>query len=88
MTVVGSWKFIDTGADASADGNVMIGDHVAVDSTACTVVSKVRLVALLGVDNLVVVEGGDTIMVCDRRRAQDVKKIVGTLRDRGRTELL
>jgi mannose-1-phosphate guanylyltransferase len=84
---VGSWEFIRDVMPADADGNVLSGEHVAIDSTGNTVVSPDRLVGLLGVDNLVVVDAGDAILVCRRDRAQDVRRIVAELKRRGRNEL-
>jgi mannose-1-phosphate guanylyltransferase len=85
---VGSWEFMRDAYDADADGNVSVGDFVAIDSKRNTIVSPDRLVAILGVDDVVVVDGGDTILVCKRDRAQEVKKIVQELHKRDRNELL
>ena len=49
---------------------------------------KNRLVAAVGVKDLIVVETPDAVMVCDRNHAQDVKSIVEELKRQGRTELL
>ena len=46
------------------------------------------MIATIGVDNLVVVETEDAILVCDKNRVQDVKKVVDTLNEQGRTDLL
>lgn len=85
---VGSWEFMRDVNDADADGNVLVGDHVVVDAHNCTVVARDRLVGVLGLDDVVVVDGGDTILVCPRDRVQEVKKIVQTLKDRGRNDLV
>jgi len=61
---------------------------VVVDAHDCTVVARERLVGVLGLDGVVVIDGGDTILVCPRDRVQEVKKIVQTLKDRGRTDLV
>ncbi|MBW2278148.1 MAG: mannose-1-phosphate guanylyltransferase, partial [Deltaproteobacteria bacterium] len=47
-----------------------------------------KLVALVGVDDLVVVDTGDSLLVCKRDLAQDVKKVVTELKQRGRKDLL
>ncbi|MCK4775030.1 MAG: mannose-1-phosphate guanylyltransferase, partial [Candidatus Krumholzibacteria bacterium] len=73
---------------ADANGNVFVGEHIAIDSTNNTVVSPDRPVAVLGVDDVVIVDGGDTILVCRRDRAQEIKKIVKTLRKDGRDKLV
>lgn len=47
-----------------------------------------RMVALLGLSDVVVVDTPDALLVCDRERAQEVKQLVDTLKDRGRSEYL
>jgi mannose-1-phosphate guanylyltransferase len=85
---VGSWEFIRDIHQADEAGNVSIGDHVLVDAHNNTIVSPDRLVGLLGVDDVVVVDGGDTILVCKRDRVQEVKAIVRSLRDRGKQDFV
>lgn len=85
---VGSWEFVRDVASIDADGNAVIGEHVLVDARDCTVVAKDRLVGILGLDNVVVVDGGDTVLVCARDRAQEVKAIVQALKSRGRDDLV
>jgi len=85
---VGSWESIRDVHPADARGNVCIGNHVLIDAADNTIVSRDRTVAIVGVDQVVVVDGGDTILVCRRDRVQDVKKVVKTLRDRNRDELV
>ena len=46
------------------------------------------MIATIGVDNLVVVDTEDAVLVCSKDRVQDVKKVVDTLQEQGRTELL
>jgi mannose-1-phosphate guanylyltransferase len=84
---VGSWEFIRDVHAADADGNVLVGDHIAIDAHGNTVVARDRLVGLIGVDDLVVVDAGDAVLVCRRDRAQDVRKIVAELKRRGRNDL-
>jgi mannose-1-phosphate guanylyltransferase len=85
---VGSWEFIRDVQPADADGNVLVGDHVAIDANRNTVVARDRLVGLIGVDDVVVVDAGDAILVCRRDRAQDVRRIVAELKRRGRSDLV
>jgi mannose-1-phosphate guanylyltransferase len=85
---VGSWEFVRDLSDADADGNVLIGEHVAIDARGNTVISRDRLVGLVGVENVVVVDAGDAILVCRRDRVQDVRKIVAELKRRGRNNLV
>ena len=61
---------------------------VAIDSTGNYVFAPGKTVALLGVDNLVVVETEDAILITTRDRSQDVGKVVGELKARGRQDLV
>jgi len=83
---VGSWSGLWDIKDKDSDDNVKVGDVVAVDSSHSYLHSDSRLVATLGVNNLVVVETADAVLIANRDSAQDVKKIVSTLRDLQRTE--
>ena len=72
----------------SNDGNIKIGDVLTIDTKNTTVYSSNKLIATVGVNNLVIVETSDAIMICDKDKAQDVKKIVEELQVKGREELL
>jgi mannose-1-phosphate guanylyltransferase len=85
---VGSWEFIRDVHPADENGNVTVGNHVLVDAGNNTIVSPDRLVAILGVDDITVVDGGDTILVCRRDRVQEVKTIVQLLKKQGRDDLV
>ena len=85
---VGSWDMMNVLHEADANGNIALGDALVLESRNSTVYSGGRLVAVVGVDDLVVVETKDAVMVCPRSRAQDVKKLVDALKERGRTEVL
>jgi len=85
---VGSWEFIRDVHLADAAGNVAVGDHVVIDGSNNTIVSPDRLVALVGVDDVIVVSAGDALLVCRRDRAQDVKRVVAELKRRGRNDIV
>ena len=85
---VGSWEAMREIHAPDDDRNVVVGDAVCVDATGCTVHAPGRPVALLGVDDLVVVDAGDAVLVCRRDRAQEVRRVVAALREQGREDLL
>ncbi|HWP67506.1 MAG TPA: sugar phosphate nucleotidyltransferase, partial [Candidatus Limnocylindria bacterium] len=81
---VGSWAAVGAlWRGGAADGAAARGRVVAVDSRRCVVDSPERLVALLGVDDLVVVDSPDAVLVCRVDRAQDVRRVVAELERRG-----
>ncbi|HEY9033838.1 MAG TPA: mannose-1-phosphate guanylyltransferase/mannose-6-phosphate isomerase [Pseudomonadales bacterium] len=83
---VGSWQALWDIADKDNNGNACKGDVLCEDSHNNYVQAEQKLVALLGVDNLVVVESDDAILVAARDKVQDVKKLVNRLKSAGRSE--
>ncbi|WP_029918530.1 mannose-1-phosphate guanylyltransferase/mannose-6-phosphate isomerase [Nevskia soli] len=82
---VGSWSFLETRARDSR-GNYSHGDVMLEDSDNTLIHSESRLVAALGLKDVVVVETKDAVLVTDRSRAQDVKRIVSRLKSLRRPE--
>ena len=85
---VGSWDVWASFLAEDARGNIAVGDTLLIDSANNIVKSKGRCIALVGMENTVVVETEDAILVCPRDRVQDVKKVVEELKDQGRESLL
>jgi mannose-1-phosphate guanylyltransferase len=87
---IGSWAELWELMPPGDDGNVALGGGrvLTVDSRGNLVFAEGRAVALVGVDDLVVVETADAVFVCPRDRAQDVRQIVKQLQARGATDLL
>lgn len=86
---VGSWTALDNHFPKDAGGNITIGDGVSLDASRNIVFSRDRLTALIGVNDLIVVQSEGVTMVCARERAQDIKKMVTQLRaDAKRSEIL
>lgn len=83
---LGSWSALYETLPHDSQGNATLGD-VLLESCRNTFVSaSSRLVAAVGLDDVIVVETEDAVLVLRRDRAQDVKKIVDALRVRRRTE--
>ena len=78
---IGSWKAIsDMDAESDAAGNRVQGQAIIVESENCYIQSDSRMVAAVGVRNLVIVDTGDAVLVADRERSQQVKIVVDRLR--------
>jgi mannose-1-phosphate guanylyltransferase/mannose-6-phosphate isomerase len=69
-----------------ADGNVLSGDVVALESSQCIIKAEHRLVAALGVENLAIVETKDAVLVAKLGASQSVKGLVALLKGRGELE--
>jgi len=80
---IGSWQALGDLVPADAAGNRVQGEAVLVNAKDCFVRSEDRLVAVLGVQNLLVVDTPDALLIADRSRAQDVKSIVQQLKASG-----
>jgi mannose-1-phosphate guanylyltransferase / mannose-6-phosphate isomerase len=85
---VGSWSAIWEALPQDADGNHFAGDVLNVDSRDSYVLAQNRLVGAVGLDNLIVVETADAVLVADKARVQDVKKLVDQLKACRRDEYL
>jgi mannose-1-phosphate guanylyltransferase/mannose-6-phosphate isomerase len=84
---VGSWASLWDIAQHDAEGNVVIGDVVAVDVRDSYIRGGDRLVAVVGVEDIIVVDSQDAVLVTTRDNAQHVKQIVDRLASENRSEL-
>jgi mannose-1-phosphate guanylyltransferase / mannose-6-phosphate isomerase len=77
---IGSWSAIHQAVPSDASGNSIVGEAILVDVTNTYVQADGRLVAAVGLDNVVIVDTPDALLVADRSRSQDVKKVVEQLK--------
>ncbi len=82
---LGSWSALWDVATRDAHGNATLGDVIAIDSHGSYVHAR-RLVALVGVEDLVVVDTDDAVLVARKDRVQDVKHVVARLKDEQRSQ--
>lgn len=85
---VGSWDALGSLYEPDAQGNVRYGETVFEDVHHCIAYGQNKLISLVGVKNLVVVETDSAVLVCDKDRTQDVKKIVEKLENAGKQQYL
>ncbi len=83
---VGSWSALWEIGAKDGDGNVVLGDVITDGTTDSYIRSEGRLVAALGLENVVVVATDDVVLVVRRDEAQNVKKVVEALARAGRPE--
>lgn len=84
---IGSWAALWDIAERDDDDNVLVGDVVAIDTSGSYVRSESRLVAVAGLNDVVVVETPDAILVCSREKAQAVRRLVEQLEAADRSEI-
>ncbi len=85
---VGDWKSFSDLNEQDASGNSFIGDSIDVGSTNTLVFSRDKLVATLGVDNLMIINTPDAVLVADKNQAQQVKSIITQIEKQKRKEHL
>lgn len=93
-TDIGDWKEVWENLIKDDQGNVIIdggskgGEVINIDTSDALVQTDGRLIALVDVDNLIVVDTKDALLITSKSHAQSVKKIVERLKEEKRTELL
>lgn len=85
---VGSWDSLEIVRPLNGETNCVAQGELLPIESAGNIIYSDKLVALVGVENLVVVDTGDALLVGDKRQMQKVKKVVEELQNRGRTDLL
>jgi mannose-1-phosphate guanylyltransferase/mannose-6-phosphate isomerase len=83
---VGSWAALHDVMPADENGNVVRGDALLEDTEGCYVHADSRLVAALGLQDMVIVETADAVLVAPKAKVQDVKKLVARIKAAGRAE--
>ena len=87
---VGSWDALDSVFPHDGDDNVVVGDFEGIDTENTVIFNKSndKLITTIGVKDLVIVQTEDSILVCSKEQAQDVKLMVDRLKEKGREDLL
>ena len=89
---VGDWQTVYDAGQKDENGNMIIklgkGEIYNVESTKSLIQATDRLVALVGVKDLVIIDTSDALLVCQKDKAQGVKKLVGILKEKGKKEYL
>lgn len=86
---VGSWDALNSVLPTNGEGNLIIrADALTVDSQNNIIVGDKRLIALIGVDDLIVVDTGDALLIGRRQEIQKVKTVVEALKESNRQDLL
>ena len=79
---IGSWQAVSQLTTPDKNGNRVIGEAIVLDSRDTYIQSEGRLIAALGLDDLLIIDTADALLVAHRDRAQDIKRIVAQLKER------
>lgn len=85
---VGSWESVYELSDKDENGNALVGDVYTLNSKNSYIYSKNKFTAAVGIEDMVIINLEDSLLVCKRSEAQNVKKIVDFLTESKRDELL
>jgi mannose-1-phosphate guanylyltransferase len=85
---VGGWLALERINQTDERGNFLLGNIIEEDTENSIVISKDKLVATVGVNNMVIVVTDDAVLVCNKDNTQDVKKIVAKLKEKNLTQYL
>ena len=85
---IGNWAELGDHVRADDRGNSVQGDAVLVDTWGSLILSDRRLVAAIGLEDMIIVDSEDALLVVPRSRAQDVRKVVEALRRARKTRYL
>ncbi|MDA8235882.1 MAG: mannose-1-phosphate guanylyltransferase, partial [Clostridia bacterium] len=80
---VGSWTALERINSVDYNGNVIKGQVVAVNTKGCIIEGSNKVIATLGVDNLIVVDTGDVLLICPKEEAQNVRQVIQRIREEG-----
>jgi mannose-1-phosphate guanylyltransferase len=85
---VGNWEAVYDVSEKNEDGNVIVGDIYSEKTFSSYIFSPRKFTAVIGVENLIIINTNDALLVCHRNNAQDVRDVVDHLKMNKRTELI
>lgn len=85
---VGSWDSLHEVIPPDGDGNVKVGDVLALDTKKTIVMGESRLISTIGLKDLIIVDTTDALLIAKRGEAQRVKEVVDMLKERKRKEVV
>jgi mannose-1-phosphate guanylyltransferase len=85
---VGSWLAIERIRKSNEFGNVVNGNVITIDSKECVIEAGTKLIATIGIKNLIIVDTDDATLICDKESAGDIKKVLENLKICNRNEYI
>jgi len=85
---LGSWESVYLTAEKDENGNAGAGESIIIDSKNSYIYSETGLIALVGLDDVIVVQDGNTTLVCKRDKAEEIKKVVDKLKAENKNQYL
>lgn len=86
---LGSWASLHEVKEADELGNVVVGEHIGLDTHNCLIHGQPgKLITTIGIDNLIIVDAGDALLVLPQGRSQDIKNLLEELKKEGKAKYL
>lgn len=85
---VGSWLAVERIKRTNEYGNVVSGNVITIDTKNCIIEGSKKLIATVGLENLIIVDTDDATLICDKNSAGDIKKVLENLKICNRNEYL
>lgn len=83
---LGSWQALDEELKKDNEGNLIDADAISINSKNITVLGKHRLIATVGLKNLIIVDTPDAVLITEKNKTEGVKQIVDILKSKKRSE--
>ena len=85
---VGSWLAVSRIKQVNENGNVVDGNIITIDTKNCVIEGTQKLIAAVGVQDLIVVDTEDATLICDKANVSDIKKVIENLKICNRDEYI
>lgn len=85
---LGSWTSLERVKKKNDDQNIIVGKHIGIDTKDSIIYSCNRIVTTVGVKNLIIVNTGDAVLICDKNKAQEIKELQKLLESENFNEYL
>jgi len=85
---IGSWNSLWKYSQKDANGNVMSGDVIEIESKNNLIRSENRLVSTIGIENQIIIETSDVVLIANRKNSQELKFLVENLKNKSRKEAI
>lgn len=84
---LGSWDALPDIMETDKHGNINDNNHILLDTKNSIIISKSKVIATIGLDNIIIVEVNDTLLVCKKDQVQNIKELVLSLTEHGNSNL-
>ena len=85
---VGSWLSLERINKTNLDGNIIAGNVITVKTTNSIIQGTNKLIATIGLEDIIIVDTEDALLICNKDHTQDVKEVIANLKESNRKEYL